>query len=203
MPESTVQVATGGTGPKLHTWQRTVGANNVEDEFTILGEYPLATYSVAAAAVSTVTAASHLLQIMAGGSLNVYVRRIWVSQNNMATAASSMRVQLIRLTSAGTGGSATTPAPYDTSDAASGATAMTLPTVKGTEGTSLRIDNFQLIQTAPVGGGPNGYALDFTGHHAKAIRIPAGATNGIAIKNVDAIAGAGLNVVVEIVEASF
>jgi hypothetical protein len=65
MSESIVQV-TEGTGKKLHTNQRTIGANNVEDEYVIPGEYPLATYFVQANAVSIATAAAHVIQIMAG-----------------------------------------------------------------------------------------------------------------------------------------
>ena len=78
MAESIVQV-TEGSGKKLHTFNRTIGANSVEDEVVLLGENYLASYMIVAAA-SAATANSHVLQIMAGASLKVRVRRIEVQQ---------------------------------------------------------------------------------------------------------------------------
>ena len=132
MPESVVQV-TEGSGKLLHTFQRTIGANSVEDEVVLNGEQYLATYRIATAQTSVATASSHLLQIMAGATLNVYIRSIRVYQVAMATAAAITVVALFRLTTAGTGGTVMAPQPLDTTDAASGSTSMTLPTVKGTE----------------------------------------------------------------------
>jgi hypothetical protein len=205
MPESLVQV-TEGSGKKLHTWQRTIGANAVEDEVILHGEPMLATYTVAtASALSVATAASHVLQIMAGASLNVYIRRIRVYQFGLATTAAIGSLQLFRLSTAGTGGTALTPAPHD-ADPASGATAMTLPTVKGTEGTIVGIATAQFIQTVPTGGvgaAPLLASWDFDNLKAKGLRIPAGATNGIAIKNATATAAATVVVEVVFVEANY
>jgi hypothetical protein len=201
--ESLVQV-TSGAGPKLHTWQRTVGANNVEDEVVLTGEHHLATYIAAAGSLSIATAAAHVMQLMAGASLNVYVRRISVFQYVAATTAALAPLSLVRLTTAGTGGTSVTPAALDTSDAASGAAAMTLPTVKGTEGVQVGVHTAALIQTVPVGGGS---ALltewNFDSLRRKGLRIPAGAANGIALKNVAAQAGASVVVEIEFTEAGY
>src|SRR5262245_59859384 len=136
MAESIVQV-TEGSGKKLRTWNRTIGANSVEEEAVFLADTPMATYSARLDAASTATANSHIVQLMAGSSLNVYVHRIALYQLGLATTAAYGQINIFRLSTAGTGGTAFTPAPYDTNDAASGATSMTLPTVKGTEGVPL------------------------------------------------------------------
>ena len=83
--ESFVNV-TEGSGKKLHTNQRTIGANAVEDEYVLPGEFPLPGYFAVANAVAATTANDHLLQVMAGASLKVRIRRISVSQNQLATA---------------------------------------------------------------------------------------------------------------------
>src|SRR5436190_5578026 len=138
MAESIVQVASGGTGPKLHTIQYTVGANNVEDEVVVPGPYPYATYLANGAGISGATANDHLLCLNAGASLKVRVHRIRIEQRASAAAVAVGLFQLLRTTTgAPTGGTAITPAPLDTADAASGAAARALPAVKGTEATQL------------------------------------------------------------------
>ena len=205
--ESLVQV-TSGAGPKLHTWQRTVGANNVEDEVILIGEQHLATYSVGGAisTISTATAASHLMQLMAGASLRVYIRRIMIWQTGLATTAGFMQLGLFRLTSAGTGGTAVGANPLDTADAAAGATGMTLPTVKGTEGTALLQAWPYMMQTAAASSTQQGPIVDWDFDfmlRSKALAIPAGAANGIAIKAVAGMAGASVHIDVILGEASY
>lgn len=199
MGESIVQV-TEGSGKKLHTWQRTIGANNVEDEYVIQGEQALATYSVVAAGVATATAASHLMQVMAGASLNVRIRRIRVSQNAAAGSVSVFPLQIVRVTTAGTGGTAVTPGKFDNGDAAAGATGMTLPTAKGTEGTILWDESIWLA----TGAIPTRQIFEVIHLPAsKPFIIPAGTTNGIVLKNTTGIATSTLDITVEIVETSF
>ena len=67
MAEAFVNV-TEGSGKKLHANDRSIGANTVLDEVMLLGENYLPSYLgvTSAASVSTATANSHLLQIMAG-----------------------------------------------------------------------------------------------------------------------------------------
>lgn len=205
MAESIVQV-TEGSGKKLHTFQRTIGANNVEDEVILHGEPYLATYCATFASTSIATANDHVLQLMAGASLNLYVRRILIFQAQAATTAGLVGWAICRLTTAGTGGTAGTPSPLDSTDAASGATAMTLPTVKGTEGTFLWREFVQTIQTVPTGGvakAPTMLDIDFDRMRTKGIRIPAGTANGMAVKLLTASAGASVYVDVLFSEANF
>lgn len=206
MAESLVQV-NSGAGPKLHTWQRTIGANAVEDEVIIHGEPYLATYVIVpAASVSIATAADHVLQIMAGASLNVIVRKLRVFQTQVATTAAINQIDLFRLTTAGTGGTAITPGPYDTGDAAAGAAAMTLPSVKGTEGTRIGTRSFMVVQTVPTGPVGEGTLLaewDFDALRTKGLRIPAGTANGLAVKIINGTAGASVRCEAIISELSF
>lgn len=205
--ESLVQV-TEGSGKKLHTWQRTIGANSVEDEYVLIGEQGLAAYGVATgSSVSIATANDHIFQLMAGASLNVFVRRIRVFQTVVATTAALIQFHLLRLSTAGTGGTAITPSPFDSADAASGATFMTLPTVKGTEGVRLGMAAAEVTQTVPTGGSGQAALLaewDFDKLlRTKAVRIPSGAANGICLKNINATAGASVQVEVILTEANY
>lgn len=208
MPESLVQV-TEGSGKKLHTISRTIGANTVEDEVIIVGEPFLAAGSatnLGGTTVSAATANSHLIQLMAPAGLNVYVRRIRLYQIGLATTAAIAELAVFRLTTAGTGGTALTPEPLDTTDTMT-ATAMTLPSSKGTEGARpIWHGTTQFIQTVGTGGaGPNPLLADieFDTLKLKSLRIPAGTANGIALKNITAVAGATCIVLVEFTEANY
>jgi hypothetical protein len=204
MAESLVQV-TEGSGKKLHTWQRTIGANAVEDEVILHGEPYLATYVIApVASVSLATANDHIFQVMAGSSLHVLVRRIRLYQTVAATTANYDQFSLLRLTTAGTGGTALTPAPLDTSDSAAGCTAMTTPTAKGSESTQVGRMAAILEQTAPTAGASVVLAeWDFEKLRGKALRIPSGTANGIALKNITASAGAQVQFEIIVSELNF
>jgi hypothetical protein len=204
MPESLVQV-TEGSGKLLHTFQRTIGANTVEDEVLITGENYLATYTVEGAPATT-TATSHLLQIMAGATLKVRVRRIEIHQLVAVTAAAIMSVSIVRLSTAGTGGTAVTAMPLDPSDAAAGATGMTLPTAKGTEAGAnvIAIGALYLTQTVAASAAiAQPLIFDFDRPRSKPLIIAAGAANGICIKNTAAHAGATVGITVWVDESNF
>jgi hypothetical protein len=143
---------------------------------------------------------------MAGAALVVYVRQIRIYQVALATAAAIVRWQVGRLTTAGTGGTAQAAAQaLDSTDAACGATCMTLPTVKGTEAaTSVRNGTFGVIQTAPTAGPlPLVAVIDFSALRHKSLRIPIGVANGIHVKNIDAAAATTFHIEIDFVEATF
>jgi len=193
--ESVVQV-TEGSGKKLHTNSYTVGANTVEDEFTVPGEYPYATYVAYAPGISGATAAAHGLQLMAGASLKVRVRRVTVQ--GIAVPAAANRVEIVRLSTAGTGGGAVTNRPFDTASAAVGATAMTAPTVKGTEVAFLA--SLVPNQVTAVGSTAK---WEWVQHpYSQAIVIPAGTANGIALK-FTGLAATSYDVEIMFVETAF
>ena len=207
MPESIVAV-TEGAGKKLHTFSRTIGANTVEDEVVIVGEQYLASYAIATGSgIVTATAASHIFQLMAGGSLRVHLRRLLVYQVAAATAAGFYDFLILRLTTAGTGGTALTVNPMDPADAAAGCTAMTLPTAKGTEAAGVWRGSIYLTQTigASLAGSVPALVADinFDQLRIKPPIIAAGAANGFCFKNTAAIAGASLVATAYVTEANF
>ena len=197
--------ATEGSGKKFHAWDRVIGANTVLAEFVLMGEYPLPTYTVHAAGVSCATVNDHILQIMAGASLVVRLRRVLIFQAGLAGAVNTGAFQLVRLTTAGTGGTAVTPGRVDNSDAAAGCTAMTLPTVKGTESTIIRQGRIGVYAAQP--SNPNAKPLEMWQENlsgrAKPFLIAAGTANGVAVKSMAAVAGLTVDVFAEVVETSY
>ena len=206
MPASLIAL-TEGSGKNLETFQWVIGANTVERQVIALGEQHLASYvsPFGANAISVATANSHVGQIMAGASLKVRIRRVEISQIGLATTAAFCQWIIVRLTTAGTGGTATTINPLDPGDAAAGATAMTLPTVKGTEGVTLWSGSSYFIQTAGAStqNAQPMTVIDFDKLRPKAGVIAAGIANGIAIKNITAIAAATVTVTIWADESNF
>lgn len=199
MTASNIQV-TQGSGTRLATNSYTEGGVTVHDEKFILGEPYLATYVARANTVSGATSADHLMQLMAGASLNVRIRRIRVRQQAAASAVGATVIEVLRLTTAGTGGTTVTPSKLENADAASGGTAMTLPTAKGTESTILWDDGFWAGTAAiPVRDTVEWVQLP----SSKPIVIAAGTSNGIAIKITTGLASLSVTVDVEFAETSF
>lgn len=193
--------ATEGAGKKFHAWDRAIGANTVLDEFTLPGEFPYASYVVPITGVSVATAADHVVQLMAGASLVVRIRRIELRQLVTATTVTADDIRIFRLTTAGTGGASPAIGKFDNADSAPGASAMTLPTAKGTEGAQLHSFSAEMIQTRP---NTMIYTLRWEQHPGmKPIIIPAGVANGIAIKTVNAVAAASVSGYIEFVETNF
>ena len=204
MPESYINL-TEGSGKKAHTWQRTIGANTVEDEYVLNGEPALSSYIIQTGLAVLSTANAHLLQIMAGASLRVRIRRIEMWQQNVVTAGTLFDTNLIRLTTAGTGGTAYTPQPLDPADGASGCTAMVIPTAKGTEGSLIARTWPYMIQTLGASTYTANPVLvwDFDRPRSKPLIIAAGATNGVCIKNGSSSAAGAVAFTVWVDESSF
>lgn len=192
---------TEGSGKKAHAWDRTIGANTVLDEFTLPGEYPLATYAIVASGLAWTTTQRDMLQVMAGSSLNVRIRRITITQIAGISAVGLREIVVYRLTSAGTGGTSITARPLDSADAAAGCTAMSKPTSNGTQGvevlrrgawwgTSATPSNPTLLTWEPPPG-------------SKPLIIPAGTANGIALTNPVSDGSLQVTIMVEVVETSF
>jgi hypothetical protein len=197
---------TPGSGGKLHSFDRTIGANTVQDQAVVIGEQYLAEYTVATITpVSLATANDHVLQIMAGSSNRLRIRRIEVSQSALATTAGINQFAIYRLTTAGTGGTSITPQLLDPADSAAGATAMTLPSAKGTEGALLWSGTGVLTQTVSATPSMNEkvLAIDFDGLRQKPIHVASGTSNGIALKNITARAAATVVVTAWFDESSF
>ena len=203
--ESFVEV-TQGTGTKTHSLQRVIGVNTVEQSVVVRGEPYLASYLVTqggSAGQSIATANTNLVQLLAGASLRVYLRRIRIYQRALATTAAICGFDVVRATTAGTGGTAVTPARRDTTDSASGASVLYGITSPGTLTTTVDASTV-FIPQAVMGGQQNGLLvdLDYRGP-GKALIIPAGTANGIVVRNRDAIAAATVVIVLDFDEANF
>lgn len=192
---------TAGAGGKLHSFTRTIGANTVDEETMLLGEVYLPSYTVASSSIPTTTANSHMLEIMAGSSNIVRIRKILVTQNGAPSGVSAFPLQLFRLTTAGTGGSVISPNAMAPSDGAAGATCMGLPTVKGTEGVLLWAETIWLGTAAiPVATNRLLWQQEL---HFKPFSIAAGTSNGICVKNSGGLATSTLDITVIFSESSF
>lgn len=204
MSESLVQV-TEGSGKKLHTDQKTIGANNVEDEYILHGEPFLSTYVLTSQSTSIATANDHVLCLNAGASLNVYVRRITVYQTVLATTAALTRFQILKTTTAApTGGTVRTPITLSALNPGVGATGMTLPTVKATEGGLVWEGVTTVMQTAPTAGISNlMFDLSFDLLRAQSFRIASGTTNGMCFKVITATAAASVTINITFSEANY
>ena len=198
MAENFVNV-TEGSGKKLHSFNRTIGANDVHDEIVIATQQYLASYSAIYSGAPTATANSWLCQLQAGASLNVYVNRIRIVQRIAPGATTIQTFEIRRSTVAGTAGTAVTARPYDSTDAASGATGILLPTA-GTEGVLLWSET-KSLKVAPFDPTP---LFEWTpAPYTKGIRIPAGTANGVFVKNIAAIAAAQVDIMIDFYEANF
>lgn len=206
MSDSSIQV-TEGAGVRLQTDTRSIGGNTVHAEYALPGMSAFPIYYCAPAAFSsTATANAHLIQIMAGASKPVYIARIAGYLRVAATATSVAQFSLLRLTTAGTGGTGPgTISPLDSTDGAVGATTrFNLTASKGTTGAVL--DEVQATVPNALSTSLLDLAVfkfDYTDGRRKMPRIPAGTSNGIAVSIADAIAGGSLFVVAHIIELSY
>lgn len=148
MAESFIEV-TEGSGKKLRANSRTVGANTVHEEVMSLGPQYEASYTALLGA-SVATAGHHLFEIINGASTVIRIRRIELFQTADATAARSA-MDLVRLSTTGTGGSAVTINRHDLADGASAATVNQGVTTGGTVSATIRRFELSFSAAAPYG----------------------------------------------------
>jgi hypothetical protein len=196
---------TEGAGKKVAAASYTEAGQTVLDQKILVGEQYLSTYTVNALGILTTTTGAHLLQVMAGTGLNIRLRHIAVWQSVLATASAFADLSIVRLTSAGSGGTVITPAPHDPADTAT-ATAMSLPSSKGSLGVVILQPTVCFSQTVPLSG-PNTLPLlfehDWDGLRSKPPIISAGTSSGIAIQIVTGVATATVNIALTFTELSF
>lgn len=200
MAESFLTTAAGN----IHTWTRVISANTVHDQGVFPAEYPGASYIVFGGTISIATADAHVLELLAGSSLNLKVRCIHIEQSSNANAAALGSFSIFRLSTAGTGGSAITPAKFDTSDSAAGATGMSLASSKGTETTELfriHMPMRQAISATQAQVDDQWEWIQKPGQ--KPLVVAAGTSNGLCIKSNTAVAGGAVDVWFEFVEQAF
>lgn len=199
MSESFVQV-TEGAGKKLHTNQRTIGANTVEDEVVILGEPYLPSYAANANGIAANAAGDRIFTLIAGASLKVRIWRIEVWMHAAAAATAYQLVNFRRITSH-TGGTSSTPQALDTTSPAPGALLVGLPTA-GTLGGILFSRNLQIGAVTTLLPGQAMVGWEATAGRGPIV-IPAGTTNGFGATVTSTIATVTYGVNVWFDETSF
>ena len=199
MATPTYIAVTEGAGKKLAADTYTENSQVVLDQKVILGENYIASYSANAGGVSC-NVSAHLFQIMAGSSLNVRIRRVRIIQDGVAGAATYTRIYVVRLTSAGSGGSATTPAPMIGTDGASGATAMSGMTATGSTTTVVGRGGLGLVSAQPINL-LNSWEW-VADRMMEAILVPAGTSNGIALQ-INSFSTAAVSIDIDFSETSF
>jgi hypothetical protein len=173
---------------------------NRREQYVQLGEPALPTYTCSTSGTSVATSGEHILQLMAPAGSYVRIHRIFISQAVLASAATAGGIQILRLTTAGSGGTTRAPVAFDTGDTA-GATGQSLPSSKGTEGNILLFARMYYVQTAPI---TNTSTWEWhASDRGKPIIIPAGTSNGIAVKTTNSVTGAQADVVIEFTETAW
>lgn len=193
-----------GVDKNIATFSRTVDAATVHTQKVAADEPFLESYNVVVTGtVAISTANSHILQIMAGGTFRVSLRRIVIWQVGNANATAKIQLQLLRLTSAGTGGTAYTPARLDPASGAAGCAGMTLPSSKGTESTI--IDQWEpLIHATSTTVGVNPILDHYWDiDRVQTPYITAGTSNGLAFKCVPSDSTATLRMVATVTESGY
>lgn len=181
-----------GTGKSLSYVSFTDEASNsAYVERVSLHEPVSATYTVSiTTAISFATANAHLLQIMAGTSKRFALRRLKLWLTAAATAAAIKQMQLVLLTTAGTGGGAITPCAIDRADTTFSGASQTLPSSKGTESDILwEFDCAAWAAVPTTGILPPIIDEEWDDRGSKSIVIPAGTSNGLALKLITSDGG--------------
>lgn len=200
MSESNVTV-TEGAGLNVHTVDRTISGVLVQDQVVLPGEYPLASYCISASGVSVATANDHALQIMSATGVYLRIRRIRIWQAAVATAG-TVAFDLVRLTTAGSGGGAVTPRRLNMGQSAGSATAQTLPSSKGTEGDILGRGRLAVVAAQPSNVyGP--LVLWEQMENEEPLIIANTTSSGIAIKVAGQVAATTCDIWVDLVETTW
>ncbi len=208
MAGSHVQI-TNGTGPYLATGPNyTEASTSVQDQKVNIGLPYLAAYNVNnnATTVNAAAGGAHLIQLMAGASLNVYVKRLRVFQlGTTVSAAAILQMAIVRLVSAGSGSLAVTPSPLDPADPAAGATSILLPSTHGTEAAFVSFRVAPVWLTIPTAANSSLMVEWYWGDDwFKCLKIAAGTANGIALKTLNSLGGnTALAIEAEFFEAPF
>lgn len=191
MAESLIAV-TEGSGKNWRTNQRTIDSSDVEDLRVVPAEPADPTFTALASGIATTTSASHLIFIQADGTNYTRIKRIYVEQVAAAGSSTLAQLQIIRTSTAGSGGGAITARPMDTADAYTG-TIQTLPSSKGTEGVTLLQKRLWLPNS--IAAQPNSWEwVAGEQDNRKPIVIGVTSTDGICLKIVTGIASATVDI---------
>lgn len=139
-----------GATEYLHTDERTYDGTASNNQYTLLAGSVRTTYTAVAEAVSCATSNSHVIFIQADGTNYTKLYGIDIQQVGLPTAALA-NFQILRTTTAGSGGSSISAYPMDGADTSPyGGVIQTLPSSKGTEGVMLLKRRISMVAALPV-----------------------------------------------------
>lgn len=187
-PSSTAGVVDCFVAP-ASAWTSTGNNSLVKDTTGALtqGNSQKPTYTISDLNSAPATANFVLATFEAGASKVSRLRRLIITNPGLGTAAAGLQMELIRTTAASSVGTLQTPAAHDSNDAAfSGIARIAGPTI--TAGT--RIWSGVIFQPATTLAQYSPAIFEFYGQISKAILVPAGVTNGLALRCVNGNAGA-------------
>jgi len=183
--ESTVDLTAGDGSIILHAWQRTIGSTAKQEQVFVGAPGWLPTYTAIARGVRANTANSHLLIIQGDGTNRVRLRRLSVRPANIASAASTLDIRVLRTTTAGGGVNTINARPFDAANTSPyGGKVESLPSTKGTESDELLSIRLPIPGANPI---TRDYQYEWTmdqQNAAEPIIFGAATSNGICVKNV-------------------
>lgn len=200
MTVSSIGVDDASTPDKLlHTEQRSISGSNREDQYVQQGESAYNTFSFRGSA-SIATSGDHLLQIMADGTNYTRLKRVYITATaDIPASADVAQIQLVRLSTAGTGGGTVNAQEYDSADTYGGA-GMTLPSSKGTEGVALY--EWHLGLPATQLGTPHSIVWEAL-PGMKPIIFGTATSAGVAFKIITGIASTTVLIMAECISTSY
>jgi hypothetical protein len=202
MADDSIGIATD-TDAYLDTVSRTISSQTRHAQRHVAGWSSDPTYVVRASGISTATTADHLLQVMADGTNYSRVLRYRITPtDDIPAAATVLLVTLVRLSTAGTGGSAVTPRGYDPADSAYGGGAQTLPSSKGTEGNALIQHRIPLPAAHPFVSTPAMWTWEAS-PFGKPIIFGTSTSSGLCWKVDTGIASCTVDVIVEFTTTTY
>jgi|ERR1035437_456315 hypothetical protein len=192
--DSVVQI-NEGSGKYLGYVSRSIASNTVYQQQTIIAEAYLPTYTATATTAMTMGANDHLFELQ-GSTLNrLVIRSIEVHQLANATAVVAA-VQLIRTTTAGSGGTNYAPTATDPTSAVTSATFHGgLSSSKGTESTVLAEWTMPMLAAAGTAPVPALFK-QWIDPRVQPPTIAAGNANGLALKLITAVTSGTVHITV-------
>ncbi len=118
MPESYVQVAPDSTGKRLRTYEKTVNAVVVQEQYVILAGFPTYYFQTATnAGVGSATNFHFDVFNASGSGVVLKVRKLFLQQTFVAQTGVAATFEVRRTSAVGTGGTTLTAVKADTADA--------------------------------------------------------------------------------------
>lgn len=187
MAESSLPLTDGDGSGGLRVNTETRGGTAVDTQAVFIGQTPNPTYTIRFNDVSMATANAHLAVIMGNGTSYPKIHEIYISQGGTATGTAVPEFQVLRVTTAGTGGTAISARPFHPSNTSPySGSCFYLPSSAGSEGDIL-LNGSMNVRTVNTGAVIPWHWK--AGDVTEPIISGNGTASGIAVKNLRAVVG--------------